>query len=141
MKEKIYKMSNLGELPMVVKQFVDDWKSYTHFAFYGDMGVGKTTFIKTLCEVLKVEDFVTSPTFSIVNEYMTENDDIIYHFDFYRIKEEEEVLDMGFYDYIDSGRLCLMEWPEKIGALLPENLCTVSIQEIDGQKRIITVKG
>ena len=126
-------------------------------AFYGKMGAGKTTFIKALCEELGVEDVITSPTFAIVNEYTTSVDSslstlfprdarlpvdfhssLIYHFDFYRIKKIEEVYDMGYEDYFYSGNLCLIEWPELIEDLLPEDALRVTIEEQpDGSRTII----
>lgn len=99
-------------------------------AFYGKMGAGKTTFIKAFCEELGVEDVITSPTFAIVNEYTVAADSSpVYHFDFYRIKKLEEVYDMGYEDYFYSGNLCLIEWPELIEDLLPENALRVTIEE------------
>ena len=107
------------------------------FAFYGKMGAGKTTFIKALCEVLGVEDVITSPTFAIINEYTDGNENPIYHFDFYRIKKLEEVYDMGYEDYFYSGNLCLLEWPELIEDILPENVIKVTIEEQpDGTRKL-----
>jgi len=107
------------------------------FAFYGKMGAGKTTFIKALCEVLGVEDVITSPTFSLINEYTDGQGNPIYHFDFYRIKKLEEVYDMGYEDYFYSGCLCLLEWPELIEEILPENAVKVTIEEQpDGTRRL-----
>lgn len=140
MQQKNYKTANLSDVPQVAKQFLADWKEQKYFAFFGEMGVGKTTFIKALCEVLRVEDVVTSPTFAIVNEYTTETQETIYHFDFYRIKSEEEVLDIGFDEYIDSRNICLMEWAEKIENLLPENLCRITICEQENGMRNITAE-
>ena len=107
-------------------------------AFYGEMGAGKTTFIKALCEALGVRDAINSPTFAIVNEYVGRDaDHLIYHFDFYRIKKLEEVYDMGYEDYFYSGCLCLLEWPELIEEILPENAVKVTIEEQpDGTRRL-----
>lgn len=108
----------------------------TCFAFYAPMGAGKTTFIKAVCEELGVEDVITSPTFAIVNEYTIAEDnedsiaqwgDTVYHFDFYRIKKQEEVYDMGSDDYFYSGNLCFMEWPELIEEALPDNVIKITI--------------
>ena len=111
-------------------------------AFYGKMGAGKTTFIKALCEELGVEDVITSPTFAIVNEYSLplggRLEGALYHFDFYRIKKIEEVYDMGYEDYFYSGNLCLIEWPELIEELLPENALRVTIEEQPDGSRTIT---
>ena len=103
----------------------------------GFLGAGKTTFIKALCEILGVEDVITSPTFAIINEYTDGNGDPIYHFDFYRIKKLEEVYDMGYEDYFYSGKLCLLEWPELIEEILPENVIKVTIEEQpDGTRKL-----
>ena len=111
-------------------------------AFYGKMGAGKTTFIKALCEELGVEDVITSPTFAIVNEYSLplggRLEGALYHFDFYRIKKIEEVYDMGYEDYFYSGNLCLIEWPELIEELLPEDALRVTIEEQPDGSRTIT---
>ena len=119
------------------KEFVKGMGDGKVFAFYGKMGAGKTTFIKALCEVLGVEDVITSPTFAIINEYTDGNGDPIYHFDFYRIKKLEEVYDMGYEDYFYSGNLCLLEWPELIEEILPENVIKVTIEEQpDGTRKL-----
>ena len=107
------------------------------FAFYGKMGAGKTTFIKAICEELGVNDVITSPTFAIVNEYTADNDTPIYHFDFYRIKKLEEVYDMGYEDYFYSGNLCLLEWPELIEDILPEDVTKVTITEQEDGTRLV----
>ena len=107
-------------------------------AFYAPMGAGKTTFIKALCEELGVEDVITSPTFAIVNEYTDGKGEPIYHFDFYRIKKLEEVYDMGYEDYFYNGGLCLIEWPELIEPLLPDDAVKVSIVEQADGTRLIT---
>ncbi len=108
-------------------------------AFYGSMGAGKTTFIKAICDVLGVTDTVNSPTFAIVNEYLAANGESVYHFDFYRIKKIEEAYDFGYEDYFYSGNLCLIEWPELIEELLPEDTVRVKIEEIEGGERELTV--
>jgi tRNA threonylcarbamoyladenosine biosynthesis protein TsaE len=108
------------------------------FLFYGSMGAGKTTFIRAICEELGVEESVNSPTFAIVNEYRSSEGDPIYHFDFYRINQEEEAYDFGYEDYFYSGELCFVEWPEKIENLLPEDAVTVSITEQpDGTREVV----
>ena len=114
------------------------------YAFYGKMGAGKTTFIKAICEELGVEDVITSPTFAIINEYSITTphspltSDVIYHFDFYRIKKLEEVYDMGYEDYFYSGALCFIEWPELIEEVLPEDAVKVQIiEKEDGTRAIL----
>jgi len=111
----------------------------TVFAFYGKMGVGKTTFIKALCKVLGVEDEVNSPTFAIINEYRScTTAELIYHFDFYRIRKLEEVYDLGYEDYFYSGALCFIEWPELIEDLLPLDAKKITITENSDGSRTIT---
>ena len=129
-------IKNLEEIREAARAFINHIGDCTVFAFYGKMGAGKTTFIKALCEELGVDDVITSPTFAIVNEY-TAQDGPVYHFDFYRIKKLEEVYDMGFEDYFYSGSLCLIEWPELIEEVLPDDAVKVSITEnADGSRTI-----
>ena len=131
------RIDNLAHINEAAKQFVAAMGDNTIFAFYGHMGAGKTTFIKAICEELGVKDVITSPTFAIVNEYTTPSEEAIYHFDFYRIKKLEEVYDMGYEDYFYSGSLCLIEWPELIEELLPEDAVKVSITEQeDGSRKV-----
>ncbi len=129
---------SLNELPEAAEALLKIHSDKKLFAFNGSMGAGKTTFIKEVCLVLGVEDMVNSPTFSIVNEYFTTEGDSIYHFDFYRIKIKEEIMDIGYEEYMFSGHYCLMEWPEKIEELLPENIVYVTIDENleDGSRTI-----
>ena len=131
------KIQHIEEIREAARQFVNHIGDRRVFAFYGEMGAGKTTFIKAICEELGVEDVITSPTFAIVNEY-TSSDGPIYHFDIYRIKKLEEVYDMGFEDYFYSGALCFIEWPELIEEVLPEDAVKVSIkEEEDGTRAIL----
>ena len=104
------------------------------------MGAGKTTFIKAICECLGVTDVINSPTFAIVNEYRSATEELIYHFDFYRIKKLEEVYDMGYEDYFYSGALCFIEWPELVEELLPGNTIKVTIEEIENGERKVTLE-
>ena len=130
-------IKDLEHIREAAREFINNIGDSTVFAFYGKMGAGKTTFIKAICEELGVEDVITSPTFAIVNEY-TAKEGPIYHFDFYRIKKLEEVYDMGFEDYFYSGALCLIEWPELIEEVLPEDAVKVSIKEKeDGSHAIL----
>ena len=131
-------ISKLEEITAAAKLFISAISKDNVFAFYGKMGAGKTTFIKAICEELGVEDVITSPTFAIVNEYTDGKGSPIYHFDFYRIKKLDEVYDMGYADYFDSGNLCFLEWPELIEDLLPENVVKVTIEETEGSCRRIT---
>jgi tRNA threonylcarbamoyladenosine biosynthesis protein TsaE len=103
--------------------------------FNGEMGVGKTTLIKQLCKSLGVQDATSSPTFSLVNEYYTSDNQIVYHFDFYRLNKETEALDMGVDDYLYSGNWCFIEWSEKIASLLPEETSTITIELLADGKR------
>lgn len=122
------------------RQFIDQMGDNTLFAFYAPMGTGKTTFIKALCEELGVEDVITSPTFAIVNEYTDRQGSPIYHFDFYRVKQAEELFDIGFEDYADSGSLCLMEWPELVEQYLPADTVRVEIRQNEDGSRTIDLQ-
>ena len=131
-------ISDISTIHESARQFIAAMGDRTIFAFYGNMGAGKTTFIKAICEELGVEDVITSPTFAIVNEYRSEEtSELIYHFDFYRIKKLEEVYDMGYEDYFYSGCLCFIEWPELIEDLLPEDAVKVQIEEREDGTRIV----
>ena len=121
------KINNLENIHDVARQFVEAIGNHTLVAFYGEMGAGKTTFIKAVCNELGVIDTVNSPTFSIVNDYATADGRHIYHFDFYRLKSPQEALDFGIEEYFASNSLCLMEWPEQIEPLLPDDTLQVTI--------------
>lgn len=131
------KINGLADIRSVARQFIDAMDGRTVFALYGKMGVGKTTFTKALCEELGVEDVINSPTFAIVNEYEDGQGNPIYHFDFYRIKRLVEAYDIGFEEYLDSGCLCLIEWPELIEELLPEETVRVEIVELEDGSRVV----
>lgn len=121
-------INNLQDLERAAKQFLEEIGDRSLIAFYAPMGAGKTTFITAVCKALGVRsDAVSSPTFAIINEYRAASGEPIFHFDFYRIQKNEEALDIGLYDYLDSGCLCLMEWPENIEDLLPEETVKVTI--------------
>lgn len=131
---------SIMQLPSVAKQLID-FVSKTEqkiLLFYGEMGAGKTTLIKAFCAALGVEDTVSSPTFSIVNEYHYPKG-IIYHFDCYRLKNQAEALDIGMEEYLYSDNYCLIEWPEKIPDLLPENYFKISIEVQPDQQRKLTI--
>ncbi|MCR5819382.1 MAG: tRNA (adenosine(37)-N6)-threonylcarbamoyltransferase complex ATPase subunit type 1 TsaE [Bacteroidaceae bacterium] len=121
------------------RQFIDAIGERRIFAFYGKMGAGKTTFIRAICEGLGVTDPVTSPTFAIVNEYNAQPATQIFHFDFYRIKRLEEAYDIGFEEYLYSGALCLIEWPELVEELLPTDTVNVEIAVQPDGTRIVTL--
>jgi len=127
--------SGLEEINEAAKQFLEQNKDYKHFAFYGEMGAGKTTFIKELCKNLKTVDEVTSPTFSLINEYATMSGEPVYHFDFYRIKDIEEVYNIGYEDYFYSDDYCFVEWPELIEELLPDTMLKVKINTLENGSR------
>ena len=130
-------IKSLDEIQQAADDFVAAMGDNTVFALYGPMGVGKTTFTKAVCERLGVKDNITSPTFAIVNEYRSTTDELIYHFDFYRIKKLEEVYDMGYEDYFYSGALCFIEWPELIEELLPLDAVKVTLSEnSDGTRSV-----
>jgi tRNA threonylcarbamoyladenosine biosynthesis protein TsaE len=134
-----YLVTSEVELVGVAKSLLNDFKDHKVILFYGDMGVGKTTLIKVLCRQLGVEEPTSSPTFSIVNEYLSKDGKSVYHFDFYRIEKEEEVYDMGYEDYFFSDNYCFIEWPEKIPNILPEDAIKISIKEDGDNNRLISV--
>ena len=128
MTEKII-CKSVDNLDKIAIKLLSTYPDIRIFAFYGKMGSGKTTFIKSLCKISGVTDIVNSPTFSIINEYKTDVGDSIFHFDFYRIKKQDEVLDIGYEDYFFSGSYCFIEWPGKVENLLPENTVRIIIEE------------
>ncbi|MEX2380080.1 MAG: tRNA (adenosine(37)-N6)-threonylcarbamoyltransferase complex ATPase subunit type 1 TsaE [Vicingaceae bacterium] len=129
----------LEDLPEVAQEIVELTKSNKVLTFSGSMGAGKTTLITAICKILGVEDAISSPTYSLVNEYLDADGQSIYHFDFYRIEDEEEALDMGVEEYFYSGNLCLIEWPEKIEGLLPENCLQIKIN-LEKSERIFNLE-
>ena len=135
---KKIKIDSLSDLPQVAQAVIDSLDGRSVVVFRAGMGAGKTTFTTALCKVLGVTDPVGSPTFAIVNEYMRADGDPMYHFDFYRINKLSEAIEIGLYDYLDSGCLCIMEWPENIEDLLPEETLKISISINKDQSRILT---
>ena len=129
---------SLREIEKAAANFLELVGSHRVIALYGSMGAGKTTFTKALCKVLGVEDGVNSPTFSIINEYLKADGSPVYHFDFYRIDKISEAFDIGFEEYVYSGELCIIEWPEKIEQILPDDTLKVQISVLDDESREIT---
>ncbi|MDR1678581.1 MAG: tRNA (adenosine(37)-N6)-threonylcarbamoyltransferase complex ATPase subunit type 1 TsaE [Prevotellaceae bacterium] len=131
-------ISSLEEINTVAREFIQLMSDRRVFAFYGAMGAGKTSFIKAICEEMGVTDPVSSPTFSIVNEYASSKGEQIYHFDFYRINSPEEAFDFGYEDYFYSGAYCFIEWAERIENLLPHDCLSVYIEiEADNSRKVI----
>lgn len=133
------KIESLDKIDEAAIEFIKTMGDNTVFAFRGEMGAGKTTFIKAICENLGVSDTINSPTFAIVNEYRSDSAELIYHFDFYRINKIEEVFDFGYEDYFYSGSLCFIEWPELIEDLLPKDTVNVQIKTLEDGSREVTL--
>lgn len=133
-------VKNLSDLDTVAQKFIEKMDDKNVYAFYGEMGVGKTTFIKAICKALGVKETITSPTFAIINEYKKGDDKPIFHFDFYRIKNLEEVFDFGYEDYFYSENLCFIEWPELVETLLPNDVTKVQITVGNNEERLISIK-
>jgi tRNA threonylcarbamoyladenosine biosynthesis protein TsaE len=134
MKDLVFQHGTLAEIPDIARQIIDEYPDERVFAFFGDLGAGKTTLIKALCQVLGVTEEVTSPSFAIINEYESGGIDLIYHFDFYRIKKLEEVLDIGYEEYLYSGYYCFLEWADKIEELLPARYIYITITKNENDK-------
>lgn len=130
---------SLKDIDQAARSFLKQTEGHSLVAFYAPMGAGKTTFTAAICRALGVSaDTVNSPTFSIVNEYLTDDGQTVFHFDFYRITKPSEALDIGLYEYLDSGCLCLMEWPENIEEILPEETLKVYIKVNDEMSRTVS---
>lgn len=134
-------VNSIDELPQAASRFVETMGDATVYAFYGEMGAGKTTFINALCRRLGVEDDMTnSPSFAIINEYRSDTTaELIYHFDLYRLENIDEALEIGVEDYFDSGALCFLEWPERIADILPDDTVRVDIRVNDDLSRDIII--
>ena len=130
---------SLSELPDIVKQFIDITKGSRKYAIYGQMGVGKTTFIKAVCLELGATDVVSSPSFAIINVYQTISGTLIYHFDLYRIRDKKELFDLGYEDYFYSDAYVFVEWPENAEEILPEDMISVRLTESEDGTRIISL--
>ena len=131
-------IKDIADLDRAAKEFLEKIGDRTLVAFFAPMGSGKTTFTTAICKVLGVTDPVGSPTFAIVNEYMRADGDLLYHFDFYRINKPAEAIEIGLFDYLDSGCLCIMEWPENIEDLLPEDTLRVFFTINPDQSRTLS---
>ena len=133
-----FEINNENELDFISKEIFEKFKSKV-FLFYGEMGVGQTAFIKSICKHLNVIDVVSSPTFSIVNQYVNDKDEFIYHFDFYRTNNKNEIFDIGYEEYLFSDSFCFIEWPERLDNLLPNKYLEIKMKLRDGN-RVITIK-
>jgi len=131
-------LNSLADLPDLASLLIKSAGEKRVFLFEAQMGAGKTTLIKALCKELGVEDHVTSPTFSIVNEYLSPSGPV-YHFDFYRLKDEQEAYDLGYEEYFYSGNYCFVEWPQKIQSLLPDNAFNIDIKTNIDQSRLVRI--
>lgn len=125
----------LGEIDKAAKQLLSVSAGYNVFAFHGEMGAGKTTLIHALCEALGVKDTISSPTFSIINQYNTANGKTVYHMDLYRVKDESEAINAGVEDCLYSGNVCLVEWPDKAAGIFPEDTLHMTITSVDDNTR------
>ena len=133
-----FEINNENELDFISKEIIEKFKSKV-FLFYGEMGVGKTAFIKSICKHLNVIDVVSSPTFSIVNQYVNDQDEFMYHFDFYRTNNKNEIFDIGYEEYLFSDSFCFIEWPERLDNLLPNKYLEIKMKLRDGN-RVIRIK-
>lgn len=140
MNQKMIPLHSLADLPQAAREVLDFAKGENILLFQGEMAAGKTTLIKEICRQAGVTEPVSSPTYSLVNEYLSQQGETIYHFDFYRIHHEAEAQDIGVTEYLDSGCLCLIEWPANIAGLLPDGFVEVSIEKGEGEARAITLK-
>ena len=134
------KIPDLTYLPGVASKLLELLEERRVVAFYGDMGAGKTTLIKAICDKLKVIDSTSSPSFGLINEYSLEKDLLVYHFDFYRIRSIEEAFDLGYEEYFYSGNYCFIEWPEKIQSLLPDDTVKISIRVNENDCRVLELE-
>lgn len=130
----------LKDIDRAANEFLSITEGYKHFAFYGSMGAGKTTFITSVCKVLGCDDLVSSPSFAIINEYSSKKGESIFHFDFYRIKTPVELLDIGFDEYCDANSICFIEWPEKGESIIPDDFIWLNLEEQEDGKRLLSFK-
>lgn len=132
-----FTIKSITELNPIVDKIIQLSKSHTVFCFYGNLGAGKTTLIKLICEQLKVIDSISSPTYPIINEYKTTDNKIIYHIDLYRLKSIEEAMNIGIEDYLFSDNLCFIEWPDNFESILPDNHIKIKITKFDDYREIV----
>lgn len=135
----IIQTGSIEELPQAAEQLLHIAPNYKIFLFFGDMGAGKTTLIKSVCKVLGVNDLVSSPTFSIINEYASASGPV-YHFDFYRLKNDAEAFDLGLDEYFYSGNYCFIEWPERIENFWPESFVQVDLKTLQENNRSMEIR-
>ena len=131
---------DLASIDDAARELIDILPESRIFAFYGEMGAGKTTLIKAICRILQVTDVTSSPSFGLIYEYRTQGNDSVYHFDFYRIEHLEEAYDIGYEEYIDSGQYCFIEWPDKVTSLLPPETVDVHLKIVGNDERTIEVE-
>lgn len=130
---------NLQNIENAAREFIGYMQVYTVIAFHGNLGAGKTTFIKSICKALGVKENISSPTFSIINQYKTENNNTVFHIDLYRLKDMEEAINAGVEECMYSADLCFIEWPEKVSSILPADTVNVFIEAVDANTRKIIV--
>lgn len=136
----LIRIPDLSSMDDAARELLETLPDKRIFAFYGEMGAGKTTLIKALCRILQVTDVTSSPSFGLIYEYRTTGSESIYHFDFYRIEHLEEAYDIGYEEYIDSGRYCFIEWPDKVASLLPPETVNVKLQIAGNNERTMEVE-
>lgn len=134
------RIPDLSSIDDAARELIETFPDSRIFAFYGEMGAGKTTLIKALCRVLEVTDVTSSPSFGLIYEYKTSGSDSVYHFDFYRIEHLGEAYDIGYDEYFDSGEYCFIEWPDKIASLLPSETIKVYLKIVGNNERTIEVE-
>lgn len=131
------KITTIDELNPISKLLIERTKSHTVFCFYGNLGAGKTTLIKLICEELNVIDSISSPTYPIINEYKTNDNKVVYHIDLYRLKSIDEAMNIGIEDYLFSGNLCFIEWPDNFESILPDNHIKIKFTKFEDYREIV----
>ncbi len=129
----------LSEIDQAADKLLQDWEKFSVWCFKGEMGAGKTTLIRSVCKSLKIHEGVSSPSFAIINEYQSEDGLDVYHFDFYRLEDEKEAANAGVIEYFDSGEFCLIEWPEKVEGLLPDQYLEINIKLVGQNQRELRI--